>query len=368
MPLACVGSRSLRRDARGFTLVELLVVLAVLGALVALLLPAVQAARETARQIECKNNIKQLAIACHAHHDVHGTFPTGGWGWYWVGDADRGFGKNQPGGWIYNTLPYYEHYSLYGLASDGDADTARRQQRLGAAQIIQTPLSVINCPSRRANTVFPMVNNEGGDSGYFNSITPEKAGRSDYAMNSGHVYDEWPDWQLGQGPDDYRAARVWNAAGYWGGEQSSLFRSAEGSLHMSGISYERSMVELRHVVDGASQTYLLGEKHVPVEHYETGINKGDNETWCTGFNNDNYRRTGRLVNGRIIEATPLPDTELGVEASTSRFGSAHPDGWNVAFCDGSVHKLSYDIDWQIHRDLGNREDGEANDQVTLVAF
>ena len=342
---------------RGFTLVELLVVIVILGTLVALLAPAVQSARETARQVECKNNIKQLSLACHSHHDVHGSFPTGGWGWYWVGDADRGFGKDQPGGWIYNLLPYFEQYAVYGQASDGNADVATRQQRVGAAQIIQTPLSVINCPSRRANTTYPMSGNQGGSFGYYNSITPDKAGRSDYAINSGHVYAEWPDKRLGQGPKSYGDAKTWNAAGYWGGEQEALFQYNEGSLNMTGISFERSIVSIRQVVDGLSQTYLLGEKHVPVAEYETGVDMGDNETWCTGFNNDNYRRTGRLSGGEVVEALPVADSTSGVPAWTSRFGSSHPTSWNVAYCDGSVRQLTYDLDWQVHRDSGNREDG-----------
>jgi prepilin-type N-terminal cleavage/methylation domain-containing protein len=349
---------------QAFTLVELLVVVAILSALAAMLMPAVQNAREAARRVECKNNIKQLAIACHAHHDVHGIFPTGGWGWYWVGDADRGFKTEQPGGWIYNTLPYFEQYAIYNLASDGKVDVASRSQRIGAAQIVQTPLSVINCPTRRTNTIYPMTANEGGKEGYSNSITPNWAGRSDYAINAGHIYDEWPDQELGKGPKDYIDAKIWTAAGYWGGQQSFLFRSVHGSEQMTGISYERSMVEIRHVSDGTSHTYLLGEKYVPSMHYADGIDQGDNETWCTGFNNDNYRCTSRLVDGRIVESRPAHDHQSPSDASRGRFGSAHPAAWNVAFCDGSVREMSYEIDWQIHRDLGNRADGAA----TLSAF
>ena len=90
----------------GFTLVELLVVIAIIGALVALLLPAVQAAREAARSAQCKNNLKQVGLACQVHLSSQKTFPSAGWGWGWVGDADRGFSYNQPGGWVYNILPF----------------------------------------------------------------------------------------------------------------------------------------------------------------------------------------------------------------------------------------------------------------------
>ena len=354
------------RDAtrRGFTLVELLVVIAIVGILVALLLPAVQSAREAARRVQCKNNLKQLAIACVSHHDVHGYFPTGGWGWFWTGDADRGFGKEQPGGWIFNILPYVEQYNLYDTASDGDPEVLTREQRFNASKIIQTPLSTINCPSRRANTVFPMTANFGGRSGFRNSLTPYVAGRSDYAINSGDVYNEWSDngsdvkslYTLGAGPRSFEEARTWTANAYWGSEQAPFDPTLHLTHVMSGISYERSTVSMRQVTGGLSHTYLIGERYIPVGYYLNGLHLGDNETWCTGFNNDNYRKTGRLANRQIVECVPIPDSvgEWDVPEAGGRFGSAHPTAWNAAFCDGSVREMSYDIDWQVHRDMGTR--------------
>src|SRR5688572_16329544 len=156
-----------RRSSTAFTLIELLVVVAITGILVALTLPAIQSAREAARRTECKNNLKQLALGALNHHDAHGHFPTGGWGWYWVGDPDRGYGKDQPGGWIFNALPYCEEGLLHDLAADGMPDDLSRVQRVGAAQVIQSPLSIVNCPSRRPTTIYPLTANEGGAIGFF---------------------------------------------------------------------------------------------------------------------------------------------------------------------------------------------------------
>ena len=87
------------------------------GFLIALLLPAVQAAREAGRRTKCANQLRQFGVAFHNHHDIHNHLPTGGWGWGWVGEADKGFGAAQPGGWFFNALAYMEDDSVRDLSS-----------------------------------------------------------------------------------------------------------------------------------------------------------------------------------------------------------------------------------------------------------
>src|SRR5262249_4625949 len=145
MLTCCHRNRIKTRSSLGFTLVELLVVIAIIGVLVALLLPAVQSAREAARRAECKNHLKQLGLAVIMHTDTHKFFPTGGWGARWLGDPDRGFGLRQPGGWGYNILPFIEEQALHDLGAGGN-DAAKKTSR---ATLFQTPIGAMYCPSRR---------------------------------------------------------------------------------------------------------------------------------------------------------------------------------------------------------------------------
>jgi len=106
------GDRSIRE---GFTLVELLVVIAIIGILVALLLPAIQAAREAARRNQCTNNLKQWSLGALNHEAAHKHFPSAGLGGKWTGDPNWGFGRKQPGGWLYNILPYIEEQQIHDI-------------------------------------------------------------------------------------------------------------------------------------------------------------------------------------------------------------------------------------------------------------
>src|SRR6478736_8706160 len=142
------GSRNSERKRSlqsGFTLVELLVVIAIIGILVALLLPAIQAAREAARRAQCKNHLRQIAVGCLNYESSNKAFPAGGWGFRWMGDPDRGMGRGQPGGWVYQVCPYLEETVVFSVGKGmPDAQKRTELQKQMAAVI-----PVFNCPSRR---------------------------------------------------------------------------------------------------------------------------------------------------------------------------------------------------------------------------
>jgi prepilin-type N-terminal cleavage/methylation domain-containing protein len=117
-----------KKHRPAFTLVELLVVIAIIAILVSLLLPAVNSAREAARRIQCVNQLRQIGLAAILHEDAHKFYPSGGWSKDFTGDPNRGFGEDQPGGWLFSVLPFLEEDASYRLA-DGQVlnSVAHRQ-------------------------------------------------------------------------------------------------------------------------------------------------------------------------------------------------------------------------------------------------
>ena len=314
--------RAARLGSGAFTLVELLVVLAVIGCLMAMLLPAVQAAREAARRIECQNHLKQLALAGQQHHDVVGSYPSSGWGYSWTGDAACGLGAGQPGGWTFSTLPFAEQSPLYGRA----VGLTGADKLAAVARTASTPAAIFYCPSRRAVQTLP---NMYGTNVAHNSGPSGMLAKTDYAANCGDSpYD-----QIDGGPTSFAAA----ASFAW-----------QPTDQFTGISFLRSQVSDRDITDGTSNTYYAGEKYLDPHLYTTGTDLGDNEDAYVGFDND-ICRTASLI------YPPSNDTP-GVQ-NTFGFGSPHPAGLNMAFCDGSVRRVGYSIDPETHRRLANRRDG-----------
>jgi len=329
----------------GFTLVELLVVIAIIGVLVALLLPAVQAARESARRTTCVNQLKELTLGGMNHEGSLRHFPTGGWGWNWVGDADRGFGQKQPGGWIYNILPYIEQKAKHDMPKDGNPDLDSPAQLEGARLMLIDPVGIIYCPTRRngkfvnSGKIIRFANNS--------AVNPVEArgfvGRSDYAANAGDV-------SIGGGqggPGGLTSTYLWLTT-----TKTGLLKDDLEGREISGISFQRSEIAIKHITDGTTHTYFAGEKYLDPRGYEDGKDTGDNETWCTGHNNDNFRTTASRPSMDGVNPDNPNDAENG-----TIFGSAHATIWNASYCDGHVESLSYDIDPIVHKNRGNRHDG-----------
>ncbi|MBN2023378.1 MAG: DUF1559 domain-containing protein [Pirellulales bacterium] len=323
------------RRRRAFTLVELLVVIAIIGVLIALLLPAVQAAREAARRMQCQNHLKQMALAMLGHESAHRFFPSGGWGHRWTGDPDRGTGFDQPGGWSYAILPYIEQKSVHAFGRDNQPDTVTSVQIQGARRREAIPMEGFICPSRRAAKVYPRPANRL----YYNGGNIAEAIAIDYAANYGSNAHEG---SYGQGPRDMEAAL-------------RLDWSANFSQQANGVCHCHSQIPLDAISDGTTSTYMLGEKYLNPDTYETGLDGTDDHGVYEGCSADTCRWCCYDAANPAASLVPKQD-QSGVALWWS-FGSAHPATCNFVMCDGSARSVSYEIDPYVHSLLGNREDG-----------
>jgi prepilin-type N-terminal cleavage/methylation domain-containing protein/prepilin-type processing-associated H-X9-DG protein len=297
-----------QRSCRGFTLIEVLVVITIIGLLIAFLLPAIQYGREAAKRMLCMNHLKQIAIAFHNHHDTYNAFPMGGerppttrtWmpGPSYARElgATPGVLEDQYWGWAYQILPFIERENLW--------------LEPGNSIVEATALSIYFCPSRRA----PM------------SLQPA-AGGVDPMDNARAMLD-----YAGNGGTD---------------------EAENGGIGKDGVVVCRraGRVNFASVSDGTSHTLLVGEKRLNVARLGT-FQHDDNEGWASGWDWDAIRWANEQ---------PAPDHRDGGIIGCSGFGSSHPGSFNAAFCDGSVRKITYMIDHEIFRRACIRNDGHSTD-------
>jgi prepilin-type N-terminal cleavage/methylation domain-containing protein/prepilin-type processing-associated H-X9-DG protein len=358
----CRSRRSAKdNDSTAFTLVELLVVITIIAILIALLLPAVQAAREAARQLQCKNNLKQLSLGCLNHESATGRYPAGGWGYSWMGDADRGNDWRQPGGWIFNVLPYIDQQALHDMG----AGLPAAQKYAAHLQRTATPLGMLYCPSRRKVVAYPWnitTGNAAAKVPLANGGMPTVAARSDYATNSGdnYVHCGYPGgaaWASlvsgatsGSGPSS--VTEVENPPGQMTANARTTFNGV--ARNATGVVFAGSMIRPADVKDGTSKTYLLGEKFLSPDYYDNGTDQGDNESAMMGDNAD----IGRF-SSLLLKWFPRCDTP-GITGYYG-FGSPHANGFQMAFCDGSVDMVSYSITPEINSYFCQRADGQTID-------
>ena len=313
------SSNSNKHARAAFTIVELLVVIAIISLLIAITLPAIQSAREASSRAQCQNHLRQILVAATNFEATYHHYPANGWGFGWMSDPNRGVGKRQPGGWIYQLLPFLERSDL-AIAGKGETDSALTAT---LAKISTTSVAVFKCSSRSSEPVGPST----AVFLYANMVNPSSAAKTDYAINEGDYITNTP-----AGPSSLII----------GDSTSFLWTDVTKA---TGVSFLREGVRTADVTDGLSNTYFCGEKNVSKRGYATAEDAGHDQTMFSGVDLDNARWT--------IEP-PIGDREAII---VRRFGSAHSTGCFMARCDGSVSLISYSIDQQVHRTTGNRSDG-----------
>lgn len=373
-----------RPRTSGFTLVELLVVIAIIGILVALLLPAIQAAREAARRTQCKNQVKQMGLACLLHVDTHGYFPSGGWGTSFVADPTRGYGKDQPGSFYYSVFSYLENNALRDLGKGTTLGSP--QWRDAITKLVTTPVDVFNCPSRRPPRLYPTTWGTLAPELAFLTSDAKQVAKGDYAGNAGDSAMNATTNAFGftiKVPSSYaNAASPLVFLNKFADTSSEFINGTRNDAYMTGVICFHSEIKPAQVTDGTSKTYLIGEKYLSPAGYEDNsvlashAANGDNKSLYSGYEEDNERLGYNKEAGRATSPNdpeffqPSQDANIGIGSveiwrNVVAFGSAHAGGLNMGFCDGSVQTISYDIDPLVHRWMANRFDGNVTDGSAL---
>jgi len=308
-----------RRRTRGFTLVELLVVIAIIGVLVALLLPAVQAAREAARRMRCQNNLKQISLAAHNFHDINNELP-------------RSIKPETGMSWHVYILPFLEMQALY---NNFDTTTVNNTHT-SAQRNDPNGLTIVNayqCPSCTVKRqLFNPPNNTNGPTDLIPSNTGQPAAVAHYYGINGP-----------------------RGAGYPTGTATH-----EGvTAGTSGMFQRDPAIRMAMITDGTSNTMMVAEMSWLSTVYGTRF-----RTWVRG--GDEYAgvvagKPGFVVSGRNITnaINSIFTANLIVPYNDMPFGSMHPGGMNVCLGDGSVRYVSQNISMTTYRAFASRDQGES---------
>jgi prepilin-type N-terminal cleavage/methylation domain-containing protein len=330
----------------GFTLVELLVVIAIIGVLVALLLPAIQAAREAARRTQCVNQIRQLGIACHNYHDSFKHFPPAGE----TVPPPPTVSKDATGlSWLAVILPYMEGTNLRNLVNpyarwdDPSNDAAE-----------QTSVPMFNCPTT-GNELSVFTDGPGGASEYIEYSTL----RSHYVGIMGAKSTCDPAAATTRYPEN----------GY-----SFIIRAqgagASGGLGGNGTIVFNGKVSIKDITDGTSNTMVIGE---------SSWDSGPTRTWIVGTldhssHDVNGGGHGWLYNSKNV-MWPMHtayrekpgQTASGYNSNDVSLGSMHPGGAHIGLADGSARFLSDDIELKELKALATRaNDDTQNPELTCT--
>lgn len=346
----------MKSSRSGFTLVELLVVIAIIGILVALLLPAVQAAREAARRIQCTNNLKQIGLAVHNFHDTYNGLPPLN-----IGDQKRA-------SFHMNLLPFAEAGNVYNLFSGGNASTntvfsndmeTNWNNLSPTEQDATSSVKWLSCPSRRSG-IQKVIN---GAAGYYGPTTDYAVVLIDGDLNtSGQAMDS-----------SGNAMAVGNGNSWWthyyacDNNHVAVQRGAIRIAYVDGCPSTPNYAAWKprdtfaRITDGTSNTILVGEKHLrngELNKSQSGSDARDDQ-WLYEANSwreytlaRNIRlNIGKGPNDKVNKFGTGPDKQFG-------FGSWHSGVTQFVRGDGSVNSLSWNIDEATRNRLGHCQDGQ----------